>query len=304
VKDTKISFKNLEVVKPYIKDNYHQSLFKGSFKPAFPIGKNVPDYSKVANSDPSYSILGHSSIFLHLDNKCILIDPVFSKHLGPFKNIGPKRFVGPTIEIANFPIIDYVLITHSHFDHLDIKTLKQLDFKVKQYIVPLGIKEILVKHHFLDNKIMELNWNQAYKTNDIDIICLPANHNSRRGLFDKNKTLWCSYLIKNHKYTIYHSGDTCFANHFKQIKEQYQHIDLVFMECGQYGSIFHNIHMFPEESVEACKILDGTISIPIHNRAYCISFHSYNEPILRFVKKAKQKGINYFIPSLYTIYKI
>jgi len=294
-------FKNKYQVDRYKKDT--KTNYNYPHKPTEPIDYTFPFFKKIfLDNKIHYSFLGHSSIYLNINNKTLLIDPIFVSKIVPFLNIGPRRFLGPIPSKDDFNEIDCILITHNHYDHLDINTLKQLDKQTKHYIVPLKVKDLLIKHHFNPNKIIELGLFENIIIDDINITACPAHHTSRRGIFDLDKTLWCSYVIEVNNKRIFHSGDSAFSPHFYDINKKYDYFDLAFIECGQYGSLWHDMHMFPEESIKACKILNTKLAIPIHWGAYSLAFHSYIEPINRFKKNAKD--INYLVPILYKIYDL
>jgi len=297
-------YKNTYKVSVYKEDEYASRCVKGPRRPDFPLAKINPDFTNLDDSKCFYSFLGHSSIFLKLNQYNILIDPVFCKKIGPFKIIGCKRFLGPVVKDDKFPNIDIICITHNHFDHLDVETLKEFDHKTKLYIVPKDVKKVLTFHGINENKVIELSWNETYTYKDIVINCLESHHNSMRYFYDKDASLWCSYAIKYKDISIFHSGDSAFSKHYEDIHSKFNHFDLVFIECGQYNIHWHHMHMFPEESVEASKILNGKLCIPIHWGAYCISKHAWNESIIRYEKRAKELNIPYLIPELYKVYPI
>jgi len=249
-----------------------------------------------------YAYLGHSSVFISVDSTNILIDPVFSKRVGPKSIIGSKRLMKNIPNTKDMPIIDVVLITHNHYDHLDYKTTLKINSKAKLFVVPLGVKKTLIRFGILPHKIVEVGWGDDYIVKGVKINCTYAQHNSTRYLFDINKSLWCSYVIESSEFKIYHSGDSAYTNHFKDLYLKFGDFDLVFMECGQYGSLWHHMHMFPEESVEACEDLHARLSIPIHHSTYKLAFHNRLEPIYRFKKKALLDKAQIQIPVVNKIY--
>lgn len=254
------------------------------------------DFNKQYDEEKLYFLwLGHSSVFLHMQKLNILIDPVFSMYTSPVPFIGPKRFVGETIKADDLPLIDIVLITHSHYDHLDRKTIRALDKKVKKYIVPEGVGRILKRFGVNTIKIIELNWYEYTEISALNVALVPSQHDSGRSPFSMDRSLWGGFILKNDKYTVFDSGDGGYANHFKDIYERYGTVDLSIMECGQYNEKWHAIHMFPEESVQACEDLHAKISIPVHWGAYVLSDHVWDDPPRRFAKQAEEKGINYQI---------
>lgn len=290
-------YKNKEKVSVFKKDTYDHSKVKGPRIPKFSVVDKI-DYTTNLLDGYYYNFLGHSSIFLKLKQYNILIDPVFTSRLGPFKIVGSPRFKGVRVEEKYFPSIDIVCITHNHFDHLDIDTLKEFDYKTSLYIVPKGVKKTLTFHRINKDKIVELDWDETYTYEDIKITCLESHHNAMRYFYDKDQALWCSYRIEDKDVSVYHSGDSAFSGHFERIHEKYNDFDLVFIECGQYNEKWHNMHMFPEESAEAAKILNGKLTVPIHWGAYCLSIYAWNESIIRFDDYAKHLGLNYQIPEL------
>ena len=250
-----------------------------------------------------YAWFGHSSVLVHMHGLNILVDPIFSRHSSPVPFVGPKRFPGRVIQPSELPEIDIVLITHNHYDHLDKPTILALDPQVKSYIAPEGVGRNLTGFGVSRQKITELNWHDQRNCNGLRIVCTPAQHNSARTLWDADKTLWCSYVLQDSAFTVYFSGDSGFSGHFQEIHDLYGDVDLAFMECGQYGELWHWIHMFPEESAEACRILHAKQSVPIHWGAYVLSLHPWDDPPKRFLKRSRELGLPCVIPVLNQLYE-
>jgi len=288
-----------------IQEDPLSSKAKKEMKPKKPLAIEICDLKTIdSKRNLCYCWLGHSSIFVQINGYKILIDPVFSKCLSPIPPFGPKRFPGPIPTASDFPKLDAILISHNHHDHLDQKTIQAFNNQTRYFIVPLGIKSILKRFGIDDKKIIELNWGEEFHFHRLTIYCTTAHHNSTRYLFDQDKTLWCSYVIQDKNNSIFYSGDSAFSQHFHDISNRFNSFDLAFIECGQYGKPWHNCHMFPEESVEACKILKAKCSIPVHWGSYVLSTHSWNEPPTRFARKAKEENIQFIIPKLYEIESI
>lgn len=239
--------------------------------------------------------LGHSSVFLRTNEWNMLIDPVFSEYTSPVRGFGPKRFPGRVVGFDEIPVIDFLLITHNHYDHLDKKTIQALDKIVQQYIVPAGVRKNLLRMGVDEEKIREMNWWDSVECSNTVIVFAPTQHDASRSFLDMNTTLWGSYLITYKGKKIYHSGDGGYNTHFRMIYEKYGEIDAAFMECGQYNERWHAIHMFPEEVVEASVDLHAKLVIPIHWGTYCLSDHSWNEPTVRFMQRADEKNVAYRI---------
>lgn len=260
-------------------------------RPSKPVPAMTPTFKRQFAKEKLYfSWLGHSSVFLCVQGQNVLIDPVFSKFTSPVSFAGPRRFPGKPPKAEDFPKIDFVLITHSHYDHLDKTTLLSLDAQVGRYIVPEGVKSVLQRFGIKPDKITELSWYESFTKCGLAITLVPSQHGSGRGPFSMNKSLWGGYLLQSETYTVYNSGDGGYAGHFRRIQEKYGDIDLAIMECGQYNEKWHSVHMFPEESVQACIDLHAKLAIPVHWGAYVLSDHPWNDPPKRFERRAAELG--------------
>lgn len=242
--------------------------------------------------------LGHSSVFLRLCGKNILIDPVLSTFTSPVPFIGPRRFPGRRIRPEELPAIDMVLITHSHYDHLDKATLLSLDGKVGRYIVPTGVDGCLCRFGISARKITVMGWYEETAVDGVNIACLPTKHGSARGLFDGNTTLWCAYLLKAGGITVFDTGDGGYGDHFADYRRRFGDVDFAIMECGQYSEHWHSMHMFPEESVQAARDLGAKLAVPVHWGGYILSDHSWDDPPARFARRAEELGQPYRIPTV------
>lgn len=256
------------------------------------------DREKLQRNDNLIFWLGHSSLLLKLDKRLILIDPVFSKNAAPIGTT-MKRFENEIpLAIENIGEIDAVLLSHNHYDHLDKKTIKAIHSKVDMFLVPAGLKRQLLRWGVQEEKIKECSWNQLIRWNQIEFTCLTARHNSGRGVWDTNKTLWCSWLIKSKSYSIYFSGDSGYGKHFAEIGAVFKNIDLAILECGQYDKRWKNIHMFPKEVVQAAKDLNAVLTLPVHWGMFSLAFHAWDEPIRSVVNEAKKQKISLTTPKI------
>lgn len=250
---------------------------------------NMPDNSVIR--------IVHSTLLLKMDGKLILTDPVFSEAISPFPFFGPKRFHDLPIRIEKLPFIDYVIISHNHYDHLDESSLIKLKDKVGHFYTTLGVKQKLLDLGIDTMKICELDWWQSCTDKTIKITATPAQHFSGRGLFDRNKTLWASWVIKSSKANVYFSGDTGYFNTFKRISEKYGPFDMTFLEAGAYNKRWKQIHMMPEETVQANIDLKGEILFPIHNSTFNLSIHPWSEPLNKVTSIALKKDIKIVHPK-------
>ncbi len=186
------------------------------------------------------------------------------------------------------PSIDAILISHDHYDHLDYGSIRQLKDKTKYFFVPLGVGAHLQHWGVEASKITELDWWQSADIDGMTFTATPARHFSGRGLTDRDKTLWASWVIKGQDNNIYFSGDSGYRTHFKQIGEQYGPFDFTMIECGQYNEKWEAIHMMPEQSLQAHIDLQGKMMMPIHWGAFNLAVHPWKEPVERLLKAKKE----------------
>ena len=278
-------------------DPFRKRRGSGPRRPSQPLPREKLDLQKLGDG-LSMVWLGHSSVFLRMGGKNILIDPVFSSRVSPVSFVGPKRFPGERITASQLPEIDLVLISHNHYDHCDRETLCALDGQVKRYIAPTGVGRIIQSFGIQASKIQELGWYEQTNADGLEIICTPSQHNSSRTGIDWNRTLWCSYVLENAAHRVFYSGDGGFGKHFEEIRTRYGAPDLAIMECGQYGERWHTTHMFPEESVQACRMLQAKLAVPVHWGAYSLSDHPWDDPPRRFRQRALELNQPFRIPTL------
>ncbi|HIW33094.1 MAG TPA: MBL fold metallo-hydrolase [Candidatus Paenibacillus intestinavium] len=252
-----------------------------------------------AGDKPRLTWFGHSASLLQLDGKTILLDPMFGRAPSPVSFIGGKRYSKKLpFEIEQLPIIDAVIISHDHYDHLDYGSIVKLKSRVKRFIVPLGVAPHLVKWGIEPAIITEHDWWDELSYEGIQLVCTPARHFSGRSLTDRNATLWCSWVINGQSANIFFSGDSGYGPHFKEIGEKYGPFDLTLMECGQYNKHWESIHMFPEQTVQAHMDVRGEVMIPIHWGAFTLSLHDWTDPVERVVRAAKERNINIATPRI------
>ncbi len=211
--------------------------------------------------------INQSTTFIQLDKCNILTDPIWSEKAGPCSWLGIKRVRKPGIALDDLPPVDLILISHDHYDHLDIRTLKKL-YKIKQskIITGLGIKKILSSEGIFN--VTELDWwqNFSFKERGITITFVPASHSSGRGIFDKNRTLWGGFVIKGKSGLIYFAGDSGYGDFVRTISKTFPYITVSLLPLGSYEKRWYmkHQHMNPYDAVKIHKILSSKISIGIH----------------------------------------
>jgi len=242
---------------------------------------------------------GHSTFLLQLENKNILIDPMFGKVPSPISWIGGKRFSSTLpMEIEKLPKIDAIILSHDHYDHLDYESIIILNDKVDKFYTPLGVGIHLEKWGIEKERIVELDWWGEVKLDDLIFRCTPSQHASGRKLNAMSNTLWASWIVNSEKMNIFFSGDGGYAEHFKQIGDKYGPFDFAMLECGQYNEQWPLLHMFPEQTAQAGIDLRAKQFMPIHWGAFRLSDHAWQEPVERVIAAAKKLNIPVIIPKI------
>lgn len=230
------------------------------------------------SSAPAVIWFGHSSYLIICNGVRILVDPVFSGYASPFPWM-LKAFKGADAYLpADFPGIDFLIITHNHYDHLDTKTVRSLYPKLGAIYTSMGVGRYLSG---LPDRITvtELDWWETFMLKeDISITATPARHFSGRGL-KQNASLWSSFVLQIYGYKLFLGGDSGYGPHFKTIGEKYGPFDLALLECGQYNELWHPIHLFPEETVQAAFDIQAKVLMPVHWGKFALANHPWNEPI-------------------------
>ena len=236
-------------------------------------------------SDNFYIWFGHSSYLIQISGVKYLIDPVFSGSVSPVPGSG-KVFKGADYyDVEMLPEkIDYLIISHDHYDHLDYITAKYLKDKVGKVVVPLGVGEHFEYWGYSPEKIIELSWDEESQLEEnVKIISVPSRHASGR-LFPLNKTLWTSYILYVDGKKIFLGGDSSYGEHFKKIREKYGEVDIAILENGQYNKNWKYSHLFPEETLKVSVELGAKYLIPVHNSKFTLAPHAWYEPLRELVK--------------------
>ena len=242
--------------------------------------------------------MGHSSYFMQIDGKTMLVDPVLSGAASPL-SFTTKSFAGADIYTTDdIPEIDFLFISHDHWDHLDYGTIKKLQPKIKTIITGLGTGEHLERWGFKKDIIVEKDWNEsAVLADGFKVTVTPARHFSGRG-FKRNNALWVSFVLQTPTQKIYIGGDSGYDDHFKTIGNIHGHFNLAILECGQYDKSWKYIHMMPEEVVQAAKDLNCKKLLAVHWGKFALANHTWDDSIKRVHKAAQEKQINLLTPMI------
>lgn len=242
---------------------------------------------------------GHSAILLRINHKTILIDPMLGPNASPIAPFSTKRFSSNTLNLIDeFPEIDLVLMTHDHYDHLDLESIMKLQPKVKHYFTGKGVGRHLKKWGIDEDRISEFDWWKSQILEDIQITYTPTRHFSGRGLSDRAKSMWGGWAFQTQQERLWFSGDGGYGNHFEEVGERLGPFDFAWMECGQYNENWRLIHMFPDESVQAA--IDAKVSqvMPVHWAGFSLAQHHWTEPVEKFVTSAQRNSIPFTTPQL------
>jgi len=242
--------------------------------------------------------MGHSSYYFQLSGKRFLVDPVFSGNASPIPGT-TKAFTGTDIYSAeDFPKIDFLIISHDHYDHLDYKTIKSLQSKIDKVICGLGVGSHFEKWKFEEDQIIELDWyEESELTPDFKITSTPARHFSGRR-FKRNNTLWSSYVLETPTKKIFIGGDSGYDFHFKEIAEKFGPFDWAILENGQYNAKWRYIHTLPEEFVKVAEELNAKNILPVHSGKFALAQHPWNEPLQKVFENSQGKNFKIFTPLI------
>ncbi|HEX7844882.1 MAG TPA: MBL fold metallo-hydrolase [Chitinophagaceae bacterium] len=250
------------------------------------------------SGEPQIVWFGHSSYLIRINNRNILVDPVFSGNAGPFSFM-IKAFAGSNnYKAESMPSIDYLILTHDHYDHLDFKTIRKLKNKIGKIFCSLGVSAHLKYWGIDENIITEMDWWDEQKlSDDILLVATPARHFSGRGI-KRAQTFWSSFVLKTSFHSIYIGGDSGYDAHFKAIGEKYGPFDIAILEAGQYNTMWPLIHMMPEETVQAAIDLNARTLLPVHWAKFSLALHEWNEPVRRVLARAQEFKLQVATPKI------
>lgn len=278
-----------------------KDFFFGKHQRRFPEG-NIPSLKTNLHELPIEEDLllwfGHSSYFMQIQGKRILVDPVLSGNASPF-SFTTKAFNGSDVyKSEDLPEIDYLFLTHDHYDHLDYKTLVKLKSKVKTVICALGTGSHLEYWAFETSRLREMDWHESLDLEDgFKVHSVPARHFSGRG-FKRNQTLWASFVLKTPGQQIFIGGDSGYDSHFAEIGNTFGGFDLAILENGQYNKNWKHIHLMPDEILQAAKDLQAKRLFPVHSSKFALGTHAWDEPLNLISKNNVSEKIKLITPMI------
>ncbi|MES3003663.1 MAG: MBL fold metallo-hydrolase [Pseudomonadota bacterium] len=271
--------------------------------PPKPIPVVVVDKTALAAPPPPSGLrafwIGHAGTYVEIDGLRILMDPVFAQRVSPLP-VGPGRFHPPPIALADLPRIDAVLISHDHYDHLDMDTVRHLARRGSKFYVPLGIGAHLERWGVPTTQIEEMEWWQERAVGSARIVCTPTRHYSGRGLDNRSSTLWSSWSVIGPRHRYFYSGDTGYAKLFSDIGTRFGPFDMAFLKIGAYGpgQAWTDIHMTPEQAVQVNRDVRAKRMFPVHWSTFNLAYHDWDEPIRRAAAEAKRAGVEMVTPRI------
>ena len=242
-------------------------------------------------TDPTLTWIGHATFLIQLDGVNVLTDPHWGAAAGPFSVIGLRRLVPPGVSFDQLPRIDAVVISHDHYDHLDVATVRRLaQAHHPRFFVPLGLKPWFVALGI--REVTELDWWQTASLGPVTFVSVPAQHASGRTLGDQNLRLWSSWIIAGQTKRLFFGGDTGYHAGFAEIQARWGPIDVAALPIGGYSAFerHHPNHLNPEEAVQAFEDLHASVLVPMHWGTFELNREPVNEPPQRLTREARRRG--------------
>lgn len=259
----------------------------------------APDWQRFLTGQTKAKFIwfGHSTLLMRLGKTTLAVDPVLGPSVSPLR-INMRRFQKPPAPVGDWPQVDWVLLSHNHYDHFETDTLKVLARQGARFIVPLGVAHYFTLFGIDPVEVIELDWWQVRQIADIAITFVPGIHTTGRGVNDKNKSLWGGYIIQQAQQTLYYSGDSSYGPHFAQIAERFPAIDVAFIENGQYDRRWVDHHMMPADTVRAAVDIHPQRIVPIHWGAYSLALHPWYEPVRQSIPEMQRLGLRPLTPLM------
>ncbi|SCG62785.1 L-ascorbate metabolism protein UlaG, beta-lactamase superfamily [Micromonospora echinaurantiaca] len=239
---------------------------------------------------------GHASALIEIEGRRVLLDPVWSERCSPSAMVGPRRLHEPPVRLDELPPVDAILISHDHYDHLDMATVRALlASQSAPFLVPLGVGAHLDRWGVPADRIVELDWSECHRVGGLEITATAAQHFSGRGL-RRDGTLWSSWVIAGARRKVFYTGDSGYFDGYAEIGAEHGPFDVTLMQIGAYDRAWPSIHMFPEEAVSAHLDLRGGLLIPVHWATFNLALHDWSEPVDRLWAEAKARDVRLAVP--------
>jgi L-ascorbate metabolism protein UlaG (beta-lactamase superfamily) len=260
------------------------------------VKRTASDYATPPASGLRVTWIGHASTLVEIDGARVLTDPIFSERCSPSTLAGPIRFHPPPMTVGELPAIDAVVISHDHFDHLDMATVKALAGRGTRFVVPLGIGAHLEAWGVAADRMTELDWGESAHVGSLTLTATPARHYSGRNPLRGDRTLWASWIVAGPVHRFFFSGDSGSFDGFKAIGAEFGPFDLTLVKIGACDKTWQEIHMSPAEAVQVHQDLRGRLLMPVHWGTFNLAYHAWNAPADEVLEAATRTGVSLIIP--------
>ncbi|MFF5182078.1 MBL fold metallo-hydrolase [Micromonospora sp. NPDC000316] len=267
-------------------------------RPTAPVPLLRPSAPQAADTTDELNIIwyGHASALIEIEGRRVLLDPIWSDRCSPSGLVGPRRLHEPPVGLDELPPLDAILISHDHYDHLDMATVQALTAaQSAPFLVPLGVGAHLDRWGVPAERIIELDWTESHRVAGLEITATAAQHFSGRGL-RRDGTLWSSWVVAGERRRVFYTGDSGYFDGYAEIGAQHGPFDVTLMQIGAYDRGWPTIHMFPEEAVDAHQDLRGGLLIPVHWATFNLALHDWSEPVNRLWSEAKARDVRLAVP--------
>jgi L-ascorbate metabolism protein UlaG (beta-lactamase superfamily) len=261
-----------------------------------PIVRPDPQQLAAHNDRLRATWLGHSTVLLEIDGHLLLTDPVWADRAAPVDWAGPQRFHPPPLPLEALPDLDAVIISHDHYDHLDHHAVTTLSERGVRFLVPLGVGAHLEAWGGPLGRITELDWWESTEVGELRLVCTPSHHFSGRGVFDRDRTLWSSWVVIGSRHRAWFGGDSGPLDAADLIAERYGPFDLTMLEIGAWDQAWSGIHLGPDAAIELHRQMGGGALLPIHHGSFDLALHDWDQPIVRLQQLAEAQGVNLLAP--------
>lgn len=260
----------------------------------------LESWSKPPGSGLRVTWLGHSTVLIEIDGLRVLTDPVWGPRASPSRFIGPKRFQPVPVLLRALPPVDLVLVSHDHYDHLDYPTIRQLRRHTVPFVTSLGVGAHLEAWGIAPERIVELDWWESFSlpNADLTVTAAPSQHFSGRTIKTRNTTLWSSLVIRSPRHAVFFSGDTGLTTEYREIRERLGPFDLTMLEVGGWHPSWGDMHLGPENALEAHALLGGGAFLPIHWGTFALAMHPWDQPAETLLRLAPAAGARLLMPRL------